>query len=1248
MLVTPDWDKFKSKFSDNPQKAFEWFCYLLFCREFGLEKGWMAFHNQSAIETEPASYDGEIIGFQSKFYVVPLSSKKAEMEKMLKGAKKNYPALTKIQFYTNQKWAKGKTKNGKLLEKSQAQTEIEAEATKLRITIEWRTHSFFESEFVANKNSDLARYFFSDQDFLGWRRFTDWSSKKSDIDAEYFIDEYIKIITPNNKLSDAVNIIEGINHIRQSLSKPGASVRLVGLSGVGKTRLAQALFDKRVGDEALDIRNVWYCDVADSPNPSPSHFIEMMSSADQQYIIIVDNCGQEQHSILTNLVQEHKNFAIMTIEYDVSDDLPKETNVYKMQPTTTGLLEKVIKRHFPEILDANVRKIAENSGGNYRLALAIASNIEKTENLSVLTDNELFKRLFYQKGNLDNEELRVAKIFSLVFSFNVEDQGNDASEIELLAIFAEVSVRQAYRIIESFHQRDIVQSRGEYRAILPHALANTLAKQALKTLSVNDINSFFKNANERLKASFLKRISYLHDENKIIPIVKEWFKPENYLGNLILNTELTYSELRKIELLSWLYPDEILGLLHIRSQSDKSLLSTANPEYYTLARLLAHLAYFERNFKQAFWMLFEIVKTEEYGTRTNSTKDILVSLFNYHLSQTETSFMVKKDIINQLFADPNNQQYLLDILDHALTLHVGGIVLRTDDNGIKTIYSYQPKTYSELWDWFEFLLEKLYQLDSNIDFTQRCRQVFSQNLRDIVCQCGKTEPVFKYVKKFHDDHPFEAGLLAIKRILKYEGEQLKEQAPEILEEIIRTQSYLSPNIRDVSLLLKTYVLHEGYYDYKSDLGEEFAFSIHGFKNYEELITYISNNLTQEILHHNLQGLIGSSDYLLENIGKKAILVYGSINDFILDIEELSKLENLPISVFFLRGVFKTLLTRNIKDYYQLIEYLFKNKHFSKNVPYLMAQASNTQEHFDEIIKMIPNYPEANFIYLGEDLASKKFFGEITNQVFESTLDKLIAIQAWEVVKITLVCECLRNSTLNDKYIDTLLGLLSNIIDTERDFYRYAKAFDILLKYSDNTQKEVFKIVTEAINSLEYVYSLSNTALGHILEHMLKVSPLNVIDLIYENEKFSHILINGDFRHAFSKVDNNSVLEWVGTDQNKIDFWLSNSKLYTSENNNYNWNSLIIDLLNASSNSEKSLIDFVASQILRLRGWAGEMSNAMQQRLIILENLGCYLEQNNFSHLKLTINRLGIAYQKKIDAEIENELKESKERNRFEW
>ena len=65
-------------------------------------------------------------------------------------------------------------------------------------------------------------------------------------------------------------------------------------------------------------------------------------------------------------------------------------------------------------------------------------------------------------------------------------------------------------------------------------------------------------------------------------------------------------------------------------------------------------------------------------------------------------------------------------------------------------------------------------------------------------------------------------------------------------------------------------------------------------------------------------------------------------------------------------------------------------------------------------------------------------------------------------------------------------------------------------------------------------------------------------------------------------------------------------------------------------------------------WGGEMSNAMQNRLQILESLRQYFTQNNLSHLEPIIDNLGVAYQKKIDAEIENELSDSRERNRFDW
>ncbi|CAA6825032.1 MAG: Unknown protein [uncultured Sulfurovum sp.] len=53
MLVKPDWNIFKAKFSDNPEWTFEWFCYLLFSKEYNQPYGIHRYTNHPAIETEP-------------------------------------------------------------------------------------------------------------------------------------------------------------------------------------------------------------------------------------------------------------------------------------------------------------------------------------------------------------------------------------------------------------------------------------------------------------------------------------------------------------------------------------------------------------------------------------------------------------------------------------------------------------------------------------------------------------------------------------------------------------------------------------------------------------------------------------------------------------------------------------------------------------------------------------------------------------------------------------------------------------------------------------------------------------------------------------------------------------------------------------------------------------------------------------------------------------------------------------------
>lgn len=107
-MVKPNWDKFKVKFSENPQDNFEWFCYLLFCKQYNKSFGIFRYYNQPAIETEPIRIGKEVIGFQSKFYEGKISSKhKNELVETVTKAKKLYPEITKIIFYINSEFTKG-------------------------------------------------------------------------------------------------------------------------------------------------------------------------------------------------------------------------------------------------------------------------------------------------------------------------------------------------------------------------------------------------------------------------------------------------------------------------------------------------------------------------------------------------------------------------------------------------------------------------------------------------------------------------------------------------------------------------------------------------------------------------------------------------------------------------------------------------------------------------------------------------------------------------------------------------------------------------------------------------------------------------------------------------------------------------------------------------------------------------------------------------------------------------------------
>jgi len=166
----------------------------------------------------------------------------------------------------------------------------------------------------------------------GWKPYGPWATTGEGKNAEYLLDEGVRVCS-RELLGRTLSALEGIEHIRKQLSQEQSVVRLIGLSGVGKTRLAQALFDERLGEGALDPSFAAYTNLSDGPDPQPVSMASDLAAQQSRAILIVDNCGQELHRQLSEVCRAlGSRLSLLTVEFDIQDDLPEGTEVFDLQP----------------------------------------------------------------------------------------------------------------------------------------------------------------------------------------------------------------------------------------------------------------------------------------------------------------------------------------------------------------------------------------------------------------------------------------------------------------------------------------------------------------------------------------------------------------------------------------------------------------------------------------------------------------------------------------------------------------------------------------------------------------------------------------------------------------------------------------------------------------------------------------------------------------------------------------------------
>lgn len=625
----------------------------------------------------------------------------------------------------------------------------------------------------------------------GWQSLGDWSGVRVGGDGKYIADDAACLVDTRSKDQAVLPVIEGIDCIRGVLSQPGQCVRLIGMSGLGKTRLVQALFESEVGNAPLDPSLAVYTDYSETPDPTAKQLALHLIETGQRAILVVDNCNPQTHSDLAKICGSSKSkISLITVEYDVRDDEPERTEVFRLQAASEGTIGEWLKVNFDYVSQVDRDRIAEFSGGNFRVAGVLADTVKKGDTLGNLKDRELFRRIFQQRNVHSDDLLCAAEALALVYSFDGTDT-SVSGELAMLARIAGFDAIKLYAFVAELKRRFVVQSRGRWRALLPHAIANRLAAQALERIPADELDNLCATLPDRMQTSLTRRLGYLHDHDEAKHATARWLRSDGPLGNLFVADDHSLQLIRNIAPVA---PESVLRRAEeeVSGSNGSAILNPKSSSRWQLTMILKSLAYDTELFDRATMLLGKFVAAETPNENHNSARGSFEELFHIHLSGTQAPPDQRRKLIRNLYTRDDSDSIRCGHLALRAMLASGQFSSSSNfDFGARPRdFGWHPPTYGDIWSWYSEGINLAVELAANLVLRLEIKRIVSANLRGIVGVEACLDTLESAISDFLKDGEWIDGWLAVRGAIRFDG---KGWRPEVLKRVREMEAQLRPS-----------------------------------------------------------------------------------------------------------------------------------------------------------------------------------------------------------------------------------------------------------------------------------------------------------------------------------------------------------------------------------------------------------------------------------------------------------------------
>lgn len=1069
---------------------------------------------------------------------------------------------------------------------------------------------------------------------VGWRPYSPWAYQETDLDTEYLLDDRVKVFTPNRDEGSAV--LFSINQLRENLSK-AISVRIVGLSGVGKTRLVQALFDKRILTEqpALDAENVIYTDLSDGPTPQPSVMVETLVAEETDCVVVVDNCGHSVHRKMSEIVSRPESkIRLITIEYDIRDDIPEGTTCYRLENSSDDVIRKLLKRRFKVLSDSDIDKIVEFSDGNARVSFALAASTENTGELAQLRDPDLFDRLFFQNNNENDELMRCAEAASLLYSFDGVDCSS-SSEMCILASLAEVSLIAFSRNITLLQRRGLVQQRGNWRAVLPHAISNRLAKQAIDEIPVEIlIDKLVVRATKRVAQSFSRRLGFLHESTKVCDIVLKWLEPEGLYSDLTSFSDIEKNIFKNI---APIQQEAALRALEC-AVSNSSFVSSDEHNLYFFTQIARSLAYESYLFERATEVIVQFAVDEPSDKNYESSTNVLKSLFFCHLSGTEASPCQRAKVIKALMLSSiqERQRLSLDLLGASFETSYFSSIYDFDFGARRRDYGWHPQSEKELYNWYEQFINIFVEYGKgNTKFAQAVRTVFAESLRGLWMLDLLRQKIIMAINEVTTDIHWPEGWHAVLGILHFDEETFDHKTICVLQGL---GSQLAPH--DLKTKIYSYILPCGSFSYSLDDYSEHCGDNEiqkGKISIKEVAEDLGKqaSLDNEILAEIVPKLLsGSANQYAWDFGVGIGQTLQSVEKVFKISREFVEQSNQESYDFtFFGGILVAWQKTNPEQLSIFFDKILDDNVWRKWFPSLQLQVTIDELGYKRLIKSL------ELGYASASQYRRLCYGGVMKLLSVAQIMTLLDIISQKSedginIAIEIMFSILYNLKENGEEFSNELKKANllflkkiNLVERYCKYRQLSSRIDRILGFIINNAEfsdELSELLENIIKTANDFYSYRVVSL---LQVFVRYFPRQTFDMLFahtNNSKLILILRDRESNGLFKYIDDEAIIEWCNSSpMERYKFIASICPLFVEVKIHEKGASHSLDLtplsiaVMKSAKDKKSILTILGNRLYPM-SWSGRMSAELKRRLIAFDKLDIYEElelSEQFAKLK---------------------------------